>query len=41
MMGYFGNKVTELHRASIGGITLEGLEKGDSRFLTEEEIAGF
>ena len=41
MMGYFGNKVTELHRASIGGITLGGLEKGDSRFLTEEEIAGF
>ena len=41
MMGYFGNKVTELHRASIGGITLEGLEKGDSRFLTEEEVAQF
>ncbi|PNK60817.1 pseudouridine synthase [Psychrobacter sp. FDAARGOS_221] len=41
MMGYFGNKVTELHRASIGGITLEGLEKGESRFLTEEEVASF
>ncbi len=41
MMAYFGNKVTELHRASIGDITLEGLEKGDSRFLTDEEVAGF
>jgi 16S rRNA pseudouridine516 synthase len=41
MMGYFGNKVTELHRATIGEITLEGLEKGDSRFLTEEEVASF
>ena len=38
MMGYFGNKVIELHRASIGNITLEGLEKGESRFLTAEEI---
>ena len=41
MMGYFGNKVTELHRASIGNITLEGLEKGESRFLTAEEVAEF
>ena len=41
MMGYFGNKVVELHRASIGGITLEGLEKGESRFLTAEEVAEF
>lgn len=41
MMGYFGNKVVELHRASIGHITLEGLEKGDSRFLTAEEVAKF
>lgn len=41
MMGYFGNKVTELHRATIGGITLEGLDKGDSRFLTEAEVASF
>ena len=41
MMAYFGNKVIELHRASIGGITLEGLEKGDSRFLTEDEVAQF
>lgn len=41
MMGYFGNKVTELHRATIGGVTLEGLDKGDSRFLTEAEVASF
>lgn len=41
MMGYFGNRVTELHRASIGHINLEGLEKGDSRFLTPEEVAKF
>ena len=41
MMGYFGNKVVELHRASIGNITLEGLEKGESRFLTAEEVAEF
>ncbi|WP_131668643.1 pseudouridine synthase [Psychrobacter pygoscelis] len=41
MMAYFGNKVIELHRASIGGITLEGLDKGDSRFLTEDEVAQF
>ena len=41
MMGYFGNRVTELHRASIGHITLDGLDKGDSRFLTPEEVAKF
>ena len=41
MMGYFGNKVIELHRASIGNITLAGLEKGESRFLSAEEIDQF
>lgn len=41
MMGYFGNRVTELHRATVGHITLDGLEKGDSRFLTPEEVAKF
>ncbi len=41
MMGYFGNKVIELHRESIANITLDGLEKGDSRFLSEEEISQF
>ena len=41
MMGYFGNRVTELHRASVGHITLEGLEIGDSRFLTADEVEKF
>ena len=41
MMGYFGNRVTELHRASVGHVTLEGLEKGDSRFLTAEDVNAF
>lgn len=38
MMAYFGNKVITLHRANIGNITLEGLEKGESRFLKPNEI---
>ncbi len=41
MMGYFGNKVIELHRSHIGSLTLEGLEKGECRFLTKEEVKGF
>ncbi len=41
MMGYFGNKVIALHRASIGSLTLEGLEMGECRFLTQEEIEQF
>ncbi len=41
MMGYFGNRVTELHRATVGHINLDGLDKGDSRFLTPEEVAKF
>ncbi|WP_066802709.1 pseudouridine synthase [Moraxella oblonga] len=41
MMAHFGNKVVELHRASIGTITLDGLEKGESRFLTDDEIGQF
>lgn len=41
MMGYFGNRVVELHRASIGHIDLTGLDKGDSRFLTADEVAKF
>lgn len=41
MMAYFGNKVRLLHRVSIGTITLEGLEKGESRFLTKAEIEQF
>ncbi|MDO4449586.1 MAG: pseudouridine synthase [Moraxella sp.] len=41
MMAYFGNKVMELHRASIGTITLDGLEMGECRFLTADEIEQF
>lgn len=41
MMAYFGNKVVELHRASISNIHLDGLEMGECRFLTPEEIAQF
>lgn len=41
MMAYFGNKVIELHRASIGSITLDGLEMGECRFLTADEIEQF
>lgn len=41
MMAYFGNKVTELHRASIGNITLDGLEMGECRFLRADEIEQF
>lgn len=39
MFGAIGNKVEELHRASIGHIHLdEDLELGEYRFLTDEEI---
>ena len=41
MMAYFGNKVTKLHRASIRNITLDGLEIGECRFLTTDEIKQF
>lgn len=41
MMAYFGNKVTALHRASIGTITLEGLQMGECRFLSADEVAQF
>lgn len=41
MFAYFGNKVIELHRASIGTINLNGLEKGECRFLKTEEIEQF
>lgn len=40
-MGYFGNKVVQLHRASIGSLTLDGLDMGESRFLTQKEIDEF
>lgn len=41
MMAYFGNKVVQLHRASIGEITLDGLQMGECRFLTTDEISQF
>ncbi len=41
MMAYFGNKVIELHRSQVGSLTLEGLEKGECRFLTKDEILTF
>lgn len=41
MMAYFGNKVVELHRSTVGELNLEGLEKGECRFLTAEEVARF
>lgn len=41
MMAYFGNKVIKLHRASIGSITLDGLQMGECRFLTVDEVGQF
>ena len=41
IMAYFGNKVIKLHRASIGHISLEGLQMGECRFLTPDEINQF
>ncbi|MCL1624093.1 pseudouridine synthase [Moraxella sp. Tifton1] len=41
MMAYFGNKVISLHRASIGTINLDGLQMGECRFLTQDEIKQF
>lgn len=39
MFGYFNNKVTALHRVSIGGIVLDAsLKPGDYRMLTPAEI---
>lgn len=39
MFGFFQNEVLALHRASVGPITVEGLELGQSRELTVEELA--
>jgi 16S rRNA pseudouridine516 synthase len=39
MFGFFQNKVLELHRVSVGSISLEGLEEGHSRLLTKNELA--
>lgn len=39
MFGYFQNEVLALHRASVGPLTLAGLELGQSRELTADELA--
>lgn len=39
MFGFFQNEVLTLHRASVGTLTLDGLELGQSRALTEQELA--
>lgn len=40
MFAAIGNKVTELHRISIGGIELDhDMEPGEWRFLEEDEVA--
>lgn len=41
MFGACGNKVTHLHRVSVGIITVEGLGEGEYRELTEEEVSSF
>ena len=41
MFGAVGNRVTKLHRESVGCITLGDLEEGEFRELTEEEIREF
>lgn len=39
MFGFFQNKVLALHRASVGSLSVAGLELGQSRLLTTEELA--
>lgn len=41
MFGAMGNRVTKLHRESVGGVNLGNLEEGEFRALTEEEVAAF
>lgn len=41
MFAALGNHVTALHRSKIGDLDLSGLELGDTRFLTSDEIASF
>lgn len=42
MFAAVGNHVTSLHREKVGAISLDpSLEKGESRWLTAEEIASF
>ena len=37
MFGFFQNEVLSIHRVSVGGIHLGGLEIGQSRLLTQDE----
>ncbi|TDO98675.1 pseudouridine synthase [Marinomonas balearica] len=41
MLASVGNKVEKLHRESISDVNLDGLEEGQYRMLTEEEINQF
>ncbi len=41
MFAAVGNRVIGLHREQVGGIKLDGLEPGEWRALTEDEIALF
>ena len=41
MFGFFQNEVLSLHRVSVGHISLEGLEMGQSRLLTLEESTAY
>jgi 16S rRNA pseudouridine516 synthase len=39
MFGFFQNEVLALHRVSVGQLSLAGLEVGQSRLLTTQELA--
>jgi len=41
MMGAVSNRVEQLHRVRLGDLTVQGLEPGQWRHLTREELAGF
>ena len=41
MFGAMGNRVTKLHRESVGGVSLGQLKQGEFRELTPEEVASF
>lgn len=38
MFGALGNRVVELHRSAVGGLTLEGLDEGQWRRLDESDL---
>jgi len=41
MLAAVGNKVIELHREKVGTVSLEGLEEGHYRVLSDEELVQF